>query len=77
MNAQLNAAQSYWTARRDEAAANLDILLNKPTYLSNPQIEINELLRQFAEASNVLSTINLILNQQPEQTQPTTTQNPS
>ena len=67
MSAQLKAAQSFWTAKRDEAAANLDTLLNKPVACNNPQQEINELLRQFAEASNVLTTINLILQQAQQQ----------
>ena len=76
MSAQLKAAQSFWTAKRDEAAANLDTLLNKPTAYGNPQAEINELLRQFAEASNTLTTINLILQQAQQQvnSQPSTPQ---
>ena len=67
MSAQLKAAQSYWTSKRDEAAANLDTVLNKPVAYGNPQAEINELLRQFAEASNTLTTINLILQQAQQQ----------
>ena len=63
LNPQLKAALSYWTSKRDESYANLDVALNKSVGIGmgNPQLEVNELLRQFSEAQAVVDTINLII----------------
>lgn len=81
MNQQLKAAQTFWAAKRDEAAANLDGLLNKPVTIANPQELINRYMRDFSEATSVLTTIGLIIQQAEAQNQtpPTpapTSQNP-
>ena len=61
-NTQLQAALSYWVAKRDEAKSNLDIFLNKPVgNFENPQQQINYLLKDFSDAQSVVTTITLII----------------
>jgi len=72
MNAQLKAAQTFWAAKRDEAAANLDGLLNKPVSIANPQEMINKYMRDFSEATSVLTTIGIIIQQAEASVTPTT-----
>ena len=61
MNSQLQAAQSYWAAKRDEAKANLDILLTKSSAFENPQQQVNFWIKELSDAQTVLTTVNLII----------------
>ena len=62
MNSQLQAAQSHWTAKRDEAKANLDVLLTKLSVFENPQQQINFWIKELSDAQTVLTTVNLIID---------------
>ena len=61
LESQLKAAQSHFSAKRDEAKANLDAFMSGNTSCSNPQQEINFWLKELSDALGVLSTINIFI----------------
>ena len=72
-NLQLKAAQSYWTAKRDQAQSKLDIYLNKSVGTGvefDIQERINQLFEEFSHAQNVLNTVNLIIDGISKQSSP-------
>lgn len=61
LNNHIKAAKSHWVAKRDAAHANLESLLSNPSQIANTQDMINEYLKDFSIAMNVLTTIDLII----------------